>query len=273
MTLYALNTRMNMNLLPEVQDLFAAKGGVGEWLRAVQDPSADEIPMGTPTSCLDEKIAAQYPARCVGSSVLVPEIQKNLSAVFGAPILDEASALSGYLLCAGYLAIRFEAWACSQGLGSACDGSWAFYNVASPRRTWAGFAGFTTEFPGGQTTDDRIFDGLLALQCWRDVDRAVPPARSDLLGAAMRQLDFGLQHALAANVHIDLTASACQNSQSEGLPLSTALNAMAMCLVPAAKERDAALGRQLEQMLSAASTSGVDPVALGNLLDALFPCP
>jgi hypothetical protein len=141
--------------------------------------------------CLD--VAAANPAHCVGPALLQPVVVSALNqGITGDPsepsrvYAARAEAALAWML---YQSSYKESLSCEEDLGD-CDSAWAYYTGGREREDGLGLARLVRALE--PETHARIWDGLLAVRCWRDLDDAIPPARVDLQARARSQKDRAL---------------------------------------------------------------------------------
>jgi hypothetical protein len=213
-----------------------------------------------------EELAAN-PDRCVGPAKIAP----LLKAAFEGGAKGENPRLNAARIEAGLLWFLFvsvykEAVTCSVAPKD-CDSSLAYYAGSITREEAKGLSKYVKALE--QETHDRVFDGSLAVRCWRDLDKStdgkdLEPA---LHARALAQLDKALHKGVAAVVKAQL--------QKLSSPLGDAaqvhVDILGRSLLREAKARDAAKAAILEAELN--KLPNPDVKAATDALDALFPCP
>jgi len=141
---------------------------------------------------------------------------------------------------------------------------WAKYTGGEDREGGLGLARYIK--PRSQMAHDRIWDGLLAVRCWRDLDNPMGEAMNlELRDQARAQLDRALLFGVAQIV-----------SQREELPAEPAWQStkiLSQVLDREATLRDPTQAEALRAELATDDASAVDPGVVIRAIDALFPCP
>lgn len=152
-----------------------------------------------PGTCTDEYIcrcldvAAANPDYCAGPALLRPVVQENLNrGITGdtaEPARLYAARAEAALAWTLYLSSYKESLSCDEDTAD-CDSAWAYYTGGEERASGLGLARLVRGLD--PATHDRVWDGLLAVRCWRDIDTAVPPTMTNLRDRARIQQDRAL---------------------------------------------------------------------------------
>lgn len=221
-----------------------------------------------PKLCRDMTPAeqAQYPDRCVGPVKIVP----ILNAAFEAGIKGEEPVLNSArieaaLLWFFYISTYKEAISAAETFVDT-DSCWAYYTGGEPRENAIGFAKYVHE--RSQEAHDRIWDALLAVRCWRDLDNPTGVAMDKPLQMrAVGQLDRALLRGVALIVRQRaLAASSCELVQPS-------VEILGQVLLREAEVRDPVQAAVLAQEVSKAPPNVADGAKVAAAIDALFPCP
>lgn len=223
---------------------------------------------GKETACRDltaDQIQAN-PDRCVGPAFLEPLIETALNegAKGSDPVLNAARVEAG-LLWFFYIAVFKEIETCGTGDKKDCDSSTGYYGGAQTRANPIGFASYVKA--RSSQAHDRVWDGLLAVRCWRDLDSTVPLGNLDLRKQAQAQVDRAMLRGLALIVRERL-----QNVAACGAAFET-VRVLGPALHRAAAEIDKAQAATLAAEVAKKDAVAVDVKAATAALDALFPCP
>lgn len=208
---------------------------------------------------------AQYPDRCVGQV----KIQPILNAAFEAGIKGEepvlnAARLEAALLWFFYISTFKEANSAAQTPVDV-DSCWAKYTAGEPRDNPIGFAKYVQ--PRSQEAHDRIWDALLAVRCWRDLDNPSGPAMDLTTQArAVAQLDRALLRGVALILRQRVQALSCDISRES-------VEILGGVLVREAEARDPAQAAIFKAEVSKRRPEVIDAEKLTAAIDALFPCP
>jgi hypothetical protein len=211
--------------------------------------------------------------RCVGPCSIQPLVRDALDAgIAGEEALLSSARIEAGLIWFLYQSVYKECATCAAAQGD-CDSCWAYYTGGLQRDE--DVLSLADIFQGLEAeTFDRAFDGVLAIDCWDDLDDASLPARDDLAlrDLALAQLDRGLLRGMALILRDRIETW-------DGLPAGAEKDAawefisiIGPVLQREAEARDAAIAGRLED----AWTSGgaVDDVpALICDLETAFHCP
>ena len=158
-----------------------------------------------PASCVDEYVCRCYDVAaanadyCTGPALLKPVVMASLNqGITGDP--SEASRIYAARVDAAlewtfYLSSFKESLTCDSDTAD-CDSAWGYYTGGEERGGGLGLARLVRALEPG--THDRIWDGLLAVRCWRDLDTAIPPANVPLQMRARGQQDAALIRGMIA---------------------------------------------------------------------------
>lgn len=227
----------------------------------------DEHYPPAPAACRDmtPEEQAKHPDRCVGPV----KIRPILNAAFEAGIKGEdpvvnAARIEAALLWFFYASIYKEATSAAQNAPDV-DSMWAKYTGGEPRESSFGLSRYVE--PRSQEAHDRIWDGLLAVRCWRDLDNPTGVAM-DLATQekARAQLDRALLRGMALIVR----------QRAEALPCAPAwetVKILGAMLDREAEARDPGNAAALRAEVGKTSAEDVDQDKLTAALDAIFPCP
>lgn len=233
----------------------------------------DEHYPPAPSACRDLSAAAlaAYPDRCVGPVKIQPLL--NLAFSEGASGISperNARIIEAGLLWFLYVSVHKEATTCASAPRD-CDSSYAYYTGGEDR---SGGLGLARDVRGlAVETHDRIWDGILAVRCWRDLDNPTGPAMNlALRDQAIAQLDRALLAGLSS-ILVDRT----QRLRSE-VGVARAADWRAVQLLGAvldrdARERDATAADTLKAALANLDPSGPVLDAIEDSLASLYPCP
>lgn len=166
------------------------------------------------SGCQCPDVAAANPEFCVGPGTLLPIIQRGFRegqmASGAEPQRVHAARIDASILWFLYISPYKESLSCSRGADAKdCDSAWAYYTgqdatSSGDRGAGIGLAAIIESIE--PAAHDRVWDGLLAVRCWRDLDRGTPPAGmlfGDATMAALRdraraQTDRALLRGMAA---------------------------------------------------------------------------
>jgi hypothetical protein len=252
----------------QAKEAYAQDQGLGSRV----DRREDVHYAAAPKKCQDmtEEELAQYPDRCVGPA----KIRPILNAAFkdGAdgkdPILN-AARIEAALLWFLYVSVHKEATTCTTTKVD-CDSHYAYYTGGDPETGGLGLSRYVKSL--SVKTHDRIWDGILAVRCWRDLDNADTATDTAMRDLAILQLDT----ALLRGVALVTMSRARAVKESPGCPEMQAawfetVQILGGVLDREATARNAAKAGLLRDEL--AKGAGADVDAIYGLVEEIFPCP
>jgi len=246
-------------------------------------PIADWDPQTDPDKqCTLASNVQKYPERCVGpakiSPLVVDAFAKGQTGQGDPQVL--AATIDAGLLWFLYLSVYKEANTCATVKAKDCDSGWAYYTGGQDLAGGLGIA--SPILKASFESHARIWDGILAVRCWRDLYAQggafptladVDQAGQDLFALGWEQLDQALHRGFALIVRQRL--SAMITATCDGAP--TAAHWAFLKVAGPVLDREAALRDPAEAAQLAALWASAAPTASelqdGLLaLDALFPC-
>jgi hypothetical protein len=227
----------------------------------------DEHYAAAPKACNEMTSAelAQYAERCVGPA----QIQPLLNDAFAEGIAGVDPALNAARIEAGliwflYASTFKEATTCAK-TAKDCDSSYAYYSGGEPRSGGLGLSRYARA--RSLQAHDRVWDGILGVRCWRDLDNPTGEAQNVALrDQARAQLDRALLRTVALIVR----------QRAQMLPCDAAwetVRILGPVLGREASERDPTNAALLRAEVTRATQDEVNVTALVAALDAIFPCP
>jgi len=208
---------------------------------------------------------AANPDRCVGPAKMQPIL--NAAFADGATGKDpqkNAARIEATLLWFFYLSVHKEAITCTSTPAD-CDSSWAYYTGGEDRPSSKGLSRYVRA--RSLQAHDRIWDGSLAVRCWRDLDNPTGAATNLVMrDRAVKQLDTALLRGIALIVRTRLERRSCGATWE-------LLKILGPVLDREARVRDSAKADVLAAQWAKATPEAVDEKATLDALDALFPCP
>ncbi|MBI4955002.1 MAG: hypothetical protein HY908_23465 [Myxococcales bacterium] len=227
----------------------------------------DEHYPAAPLACRDLTPAEQqsYPERCVGPVKIAPLVNAAFEAgIQGDDPVGNAARVEAALLWFFYVSVYKEA---TTGATTPVDvdSMWAYYTGGEPRSGGVGLSRYVRA--RSLEAHDRIWDGLLAVRCWRDLDNPTGVA-TDLAqrDRARAQLDRALLRGLAVIVRQRSDRLACPAGWESVKILGGVLDRDATL-------RDPTNAAVLRAELAKPAAGDVDAAAVVAALDAVFPCP
>ena len=225
--------------------------------------------------CSDQATADANPDRCVGLAQLVPLIDAafTVGQDGGSTPLERrvaAAELEAGLLWFLYVSNFKEAMTCTN-VPRDCDSSFAYYTGGDPREMGKGMARYVRELD--VETHDRVWDGILAVRCWRDLDNPTGVATDlEMRDRATAQMDRAALRGVALIVR-DRAAELASLTGDDLTVAWTFLQILGPVLDRDATLRDPTLATQLRDELAQTDPSTVDSVAIIDAIDQLYPCP
>jgi hypothetical protein len=241
--------------------VFAADQGLGSRVERREDEHYPAAPKACNTMTADELM--MYRDRCAGPAKILPIVNAAFTeGAMGKNGRANGDRLEGAFLWFLYLSPYKEARTCTTAAVD-CDSSYAYYTGGDPRSDGKGFARYVKA--RSQQTHDAIWDGILAVRCWRDLDNPTGTATNlTLRDQAVDQLDRAMNKGLAVIVRQRVARRMC------GGWISTQI--IGGVLDREATKRDAAKAAALRTEFAKNDPATVDEKALFAALDALFPC-
>lgn len=282
------------NGAPSVDDFTAARTaydldeGLGSRVVRRDDLHYPEIPMAEwdpgldpDKQCSSSALADAYPERCIGPARLQPLINE---AFIGGMSGDgdpnvHAARIEAALVWFSYLSVYKEAFTCV-AVPKDCDSSWAYYaGGAQADGDVIGFAEIVRAY--SPSTHQRIFDGILAVRCFRDLYAIedfptyddLPAEAQTLFDMAWQQLDDALARGFVVVLRQHLLAQ-----DDEQCSEATAANWAFVTIAGEGldreiRERDAAAADELAAIYELTAPSTQDIERAVELLDQVVPCP
>jgi hypothetical protein len=141
---------------------------------------------------------------CVGPATLRPWMTSSLAAGsaggMGVPMRVHAARIEATLLYLFYASIYKESLSCVSSVAD-CDSAWGYYTGGADRdaQTQRGLARYIRD--ADSETHQRVWDGLLAVHCWRELDgglMTMPPVATNpmMRERAREQLDRALNRGM-----------------------------------------------------------------------------
>jgi len=236
-----------------------------------QDPTVD-----FDKQCTIETNVEAYPERCAGPARIAPIINEAFVAGQmgeGDPAVHAAridAAIAWFM----YISVLKEStFSCPvAGFEGDCDSGWAYYNGSTGRDNPIGLGRDVNDV--SPLANNRIFDGLAAMRCWRDTYPADMDAdTTDPLYIAGRdQLDrandYGYARVLRDRLNRQLPLCGAEAEANWAW-----IQVAGQGLVKAAQDLDAGRAATWEALLANDAPTPDDILAGAAVLDTLFPCP
>ena len=223
---------------------------------------------GDDVSCRDET-GLDHPDYCVGPARILPIVNNAFDAgIGGTDAGPSAARIEAALLWFLYVSTFKEANTC-KGAAKDCDSSWAYYTGGHQRDGGIGLSGYLRRLE--PETHERIFDGILAVRCWRHLDDAEEATNDEMMTDATTQLDRALDRGLAVLL-IDRLETLADSDGVERAAAWAFLEVLGPVADRAARLIDAGAADRLAAVW-AGTADAVDIDAAIADLEILFPCP
>lgn len=230
--------------------------------------------------CSNTQNAESHPDRCVGPAQIRPLINDAFIAGMsgeGDPNVH-AARIEAAIIWFSYLSVYKESATCAD-TPKDCDSAWAYYGGgAQADGDVIGFAKFVRSY--SPSAHQRIFDGILAVRCFRDLysiddyptSADLPAEGQALFEAAWEQLDDALARGFAVALRQHLQAHDDEQC-SEALEANWAFVQVAgNALDREIRERDAAAADELIEIYALTEPSTEDIERAAELIDTVMPC-
>ncbi len=230
--------------------------------------------------CANETNATNHPDRCVGPAKLRPLINgafiDGMSGT-GDPNTAAATIEAGFVWFAA-LSVYKEASTCL-AKAKDCDSAWAYYTGgAQVDGALLGFAALVEAYSPG--THQRIFDGILAVRCFRDLYPIetyatyddLPEDGKQTFDDAWAQVDTALQRGLAVALRQHLLAQDDDQCSEASAANWAFVQILGGVIDREAQLRDPANADALSAILELDAPTSEDIEAAAVLLDGLIPC-
>lgn len=252
----------------QAREIYAAGEGLDSRVQRREDEHYPAPAGGA--KCSEEGIPATAPDRCVGPAKILPILTEAFNkGIDGESPEVNAAKVDAALLWFLYVSSHKEATTCTN-VAKDCDSAYAYYTGGIARSGGIGLAGQVLK--RSPKAHDRVWDGILAVRCWRDLDDADTATNLDLRDRAISQLDeallYGLSRVIAARV------ATMQLHEGAQLEADWAwLKILGPVLDRDATARDSAVAQTLRTQFGKATVAEFDAEATLGALDALYPCP
>lgn len=236
--------------------------------------------------CTVAALATKYPDRCVGPSAMKPIIDQAFADGQSGTgdARSNAAKIHAALEWFLYLSVYKETNTCATEKPADCDSAWAYYTGLEPIASGKGFS--ADVLAGSQNAHERIWDGLLAVRCWRDLAKddmgAYPllemttPDIQALFETGWEQADQALHRGYAVVVRDHAEAyleSLCGTGDAYAPAAWAYLQISLNALVREATERDPAQGKIIADIAASTGPTAQDIADVIAAIDAAFPCP
>ena len=255
------------------RDIYATGEGLDSRVQRREDEHYPAVTdeQGMTLQCRDEGVPQMSPDRCVGPARILPILNDAFQqGIAGAEPLVQAARIEAALLWFLYVSTHKEAITCT-GKMKDCDSSYAYYTGGQPLDAAIGLAGYFRE--QAPWAHERVWEGILAVRCWRDLDSGEQAMDLELRDQAVEQLDRALLYGVSRVVADRLARVQGLEGARRQAAWSFA-QILGGVLDRAATERDPAQAQQLREILEQdAPPEDGDLSTATELLRSLFPCP
>jgi hypothetical protein len=238
---------------------------------------ADEhYPQPTPSNdCRVDTVRAANPDYCAGPMRLLPIVNDSFRdgqlGTSGTPQRVLAARIEAAIVWFLNISTYKESLTCT-AVTDDCDSAWAYY-TGGVQRADAMHVGLSRRVRDAEpATHDRIWDGLLAVRCWRTLDAATPATDTALRERARAQLDAALTRGVVAVFEARLRAMAAATGAERDAHFAF-VKVLAPLLDRAVRARDADAADTLRAQLAATAPAGVDASRVIAALERALPCP
>ncbi len=220
-------------------------------------------------NCRGEDHGERFPEYCIGPGRILPSLTSAfIDGSEGQEPMSSAARVEAGLLWFFYVSTYKEAYSC-KSTAKDCDSAWAYYGAGQTADAPAvGLAKYVQRIDTYSHT--RVFDALLAIRCWRDLDSAEESEDENMHNRALAQLDTALDHALAVilinRVERVLDADGATDSADWAF-----LGILGPVIDRAARTIDPERADQLLALWDSGTREA--GITIVSLLEGLFPCP
>lgn len=220
---------------------------------------------------MTEEELQQNKDRCVGPAQIRPLLNQAFKEGYEGkdPILNAMKIEAG-LLWFLYLSVYKEAVTCATTKVD-CDSHYAYYTGGETHDKGKGLSRYVLSL--SKNTHERIWDGILAVRCWRDLDNGDIASDKETQQKALVQLDRALLRGMALivmNRIEDLKQETCDEMRSaywEGVRI------LGKVLLREANQRDKTKAKEIEEEISKERHQEANLSKLSDALQTTFPCP
>jgi hypothetical protein len=237
--------------------------------------SDEHYPRPSTGDCTMDAVRTAFPDYCVGPARLLPIINDSFRdgqlGTTGTPQRVLAARIEAALLWFLYLSPYKESLTCTTNTGD-CDSAWAYYTGGAARgdAMQLGLARLVSGLD--RATHDRVWDGILAVRCWRDLDRATPATDTATRDRARAQLDRALTRGIVLVLESRLRAMAAASGAEQQAHFAF-VKVVGPLLDRAVRAQDPAAADALRTSFAATSPAGIDVPTVIATLDRVLPCP
>ncbi|MBI5487762.1 MAG: hypothetical protein HY905_10555 [Deltaproteobacteria bacterium] len=251
--------------------IYADANGLDSRVQRREDLHVPEVPAAD-GACTDPGVPELYPDRCVGPARILPILNDAFAAgSAGADLLLNAARIEAALLWFLYLSPYKESYTCTSTPAD-CDSAWAYYTGGEDRAAGLGLSSYVSALD--VETHDRVWDGLLAVRCWKNLDNETGASTDTTMrDLARAQLDRAMLRGVALVVRdrLDVVVSAATTEERDAAWAFVQI--LGWVLDREATARNATTAAVLRTELARTDPTAAGVPAAQAALDALFPCP
>jgi hypothetical protein len=224
---------------------------------------------GLTLSCRDEGVPAMDIDRCVGPAQMVPLLTTAFEqGILGNEPEVNAATIEATLLWFFHISVFKEATTCAIAKKD-CDSAYAYYTGDLPRDLGIGLAGYLQD--SAPIAHDYVWDGILGIRCWRDLDGADVATDLGMRDQALAQVDRGMLYGVSKLVLARLAAMEGHTGTAKEADLAF-IKILGGSLVRETEARAPGAGIELQGELRNDSAN-FSATAVSDYLTAGFPCP
>lgn len=232
------------------------------------------VPGGEGAECTEDVLVEEYPEYCVGPAHLEPLMLAAFNAgIAGDQPRIQAAKIEAALLWFFYVSVHKESLTCGISKIQDCDSSYAYYSggeVDESDEDALGLARYLQEV--APETHARVWDGILAVHCWRENDNpsgiAADDTRRDL---ARTQTDRAALDGVISILRDRLEKFEASSGDEQAYYWAF-VQTLGPVLYPAADARDPSSASILRSEFAKTDASTVDVQAIVTALDQITEC-
>jgi hypothetical protein len=248
-------------------------GSISSRLVRRQDIHYPDIANNSKTRCTEMGVPEANPDRCVGPAKLVPIVNNAFETAInmGVEPLTQAARIEAALLWFSYVSVLAEQGTC-RDTPEDCDSVWSHYNgaVAVDAPDQLGLARYIKNL--SDETHTRVFDGMLAINCWRKLDPTPMSTNAALYARAQGQIDAALLRGMALILRDRFAQVGCSSGDVQKAHFAF-IRTLGPFFDRAARAIDATKADALKAQVGAPEPAQVNVQAALAAIDGLFPCP
>ena len=249
--------------------IYAQDNGLGSRIERRAD---EHFPQPMPNDCQMEVVRTANPNYCVGPMRLLPIINTAFAAGqmggMGTPNRVHAARIDAALMWFLYISPYKESLTCTTTPPD-CDSGWAYYTGGQYDRTSSmqlGMARFVRALE--PATHDRIWDGFLAVRCWKDALPMDTAARE----RARTQLDRALTRGIVLMLNSRIRSVATTTGVERDAHFAW-VKVVGPLMDRAVRALDVTAANALQSAFMGTDPGAFPGAMVTATLERLFPCP